>query len=404
MITTTGFSKPGNIFVFVVCGSDEHINTLNFSLRYLKHFSKNEIVVVTDLSRNKIKILHEIIVDVRAPDNLDNHQASIFLKTSLHRILTDDNLYCYLDSDVIALTSKVDTIFDHFQYPITFAPDHCTMAKFSPNAVNCGCVEKHRLLADQLSKLFEMFDLDNKIKDEQLREKGNRLKKEITELQKNPINSAVEFLRYSISGNIYTFKHKYRYNKNEKYWTDINENIIMYDQENVEKRIEKFSGLIWDPSTNRWMTEEGNNIQDSKCHHLREAITQKFGIEISIPDYQHWNGGVFIFNKSSFNFMENWHSKTMSIFNDPYWKTRDQGTLIATNWELGFQNHKLLPKDFNFIADFYNNNFIFNSNASEFLDTTTGIKYYPAFIHVYHHFGEKGWNVWDYIESVLLKK
>jgi len=40
------------IFVFIVCGEDKHIHTLNFVLPYIRHFTKNEVLVVTDLKRN----------------------------------------------------------------------------------------------------------------------------------------------------------------------------------------------------------------------------------------------------------------------------------------------------------------------------------------------------------------
>jgi hypothetical protein len=45
-----------NKFVFVVCGGSEHIEELNFSLKFLRKYSKNEIIVLSDLKRNEIKI------------------------------------------------------------------------------------------------------------------------------------------------------------------------------------------------------------------------------------------------------------------------------------------------------------------------------------------------------------
>ncbi|MGM0650481.1 MAG: hypothetical protein ACQES1_08250, partial [Bacteroidota bacterium] len=76
-----------NHFVFVVCGSKEHIDKLNFSLKFLKHFSNKNIIVVTDLSRNEAKINHDNILDVSTPEYYNNHKASIYLKTSLHKRL-----------------------------------------------------------------------------------------------------------------------------------------------------------------------------------------------------------------------------------------------------------------------------------------------------------------------------
>ncbi|MBK8706560.1 MAG: hypothetical protein IPN33_25310 [Saprospiraceae bacterium] len=78
---------------------------------------------------------------------MDNHQASIWLKTSLHRILPAGPLYCYLDTDVVAIRPGVDDIFQRYVAPITFCTDHCRLKAFSPTAVHD---EKYdRLLAKQ---------------------------------------------------------------------------------------------------------------------------------------------------------------------------------------------------------------------------------------------------------------
>jgi hypothetical protein len=69
-----------NKFVFVVCGSREHIDTLHFSLNALKKYTKNKIVVITDLSRNEIEIQHSDVIDVKTSPKYNHHQASIFLK------------------------------------------------------------------------------------------------------------------------------------------------------------------------------------------------------------------------------------------------------------------------------------------------------------------------------------
>lgn len=393
--------KIKNVFVFVVCGSSEHIRTLNFSLRYLNYFSKNKIIVVTDLLRNESEIFHKDILNVKTPETYNHHQASIFLKTSLHKILPSGNNYCYLDTDVIAISPEVDSVFDQYSSPITFAEDHCTMNKFSPHAVNCGCIDIHLAAIKRLNELFEELDLNSKIKDKKLRLKGDELKKSLELIRKSSIAYLKETVRFYFSGNIYQFKADNYYNKNKKYWTDAEGKVIMYDQENVEKRIEDVSGLVWKQKENTWETKEGNNIYESKCRHLKEAIFNKFNIEIKGEDYQHWNGGVFLFNDQSFDFLELWHKNTIRIFEDSFWKTRDQGTLIATAWEFGLQNHKVLPRQFNFIADYNNPDLKYDAKELFFTDSSSSKNYYPFFIHVYHHFGEKGWNVWDYIVSVL---
>ncbi len=64
------------IFVFVVCGSEKFINTLNYSVSCLRKFSENKVIVVTDLSRNEAYIKHDTIVDIETPKKLTNHEAS----------------------------------------------------------------------------------------------------------------------------------------------------------------------------------------------------------------------------------------------------------------------------------------------------------------------------------------
>ncbi|MGM0649608.1 MAG: hypothetical protein ACQES1_03760, partial [Bacteroidota bacterium] len=109
-------------FVFVVCGDRKHTETLNFSLKFLKKFSSARIHVITDMSRNKAEIEHDIIIDIKTPDNLSHHEASIYLKTSMHNYLNikKHDKYCYLDSDVIAVSDKVDNIFQYEPEPILF--------------------------------------------------------------------------------------------------------------------------------------------------------------------------------------------------------------------------------------------------------------------------------------------
>ena len=142
-----------NIFVFVACGDDVHIKTLNYSLAHLKHFSNYEIIVISDFSRNTLRINHDNVLDVETPKKFNNHQASIYLKVGLHKFLDLNNNYCYLDSDVVAVSSKVNEVFKHFKAPIVFASDHCSIAQFSPNAINCNCLEKRNQVVSELQAL-----------------------------------------------------------------------------------------------------------------------------------------------------------------------------------------------------------------------------------------------------------
>ncbi len=93
-------------FVFVVCGGEEHISTVNFSLVALRKQTDLSIIVVTDLKRNELAIDHpsSSVIDVDVPEKYDHHQASIFLKTGLHKFLPmNDGLYCYLDTATVSI-------------------------------------------------------------------------------------------------------------------------------------------------------------------------------------------------------------------------------------------------------------------------------------------------------------
>jgi hypothetical protein len=147
--------------------------------------------------------------------------------------------------------------------------------------------------------------------------------------------------------------------------------------------------------------KEGKSIWENQCNHLPKIIQKKFGIEVSSPNWQHWNGGVFIFNDDSHKFLENWHQFTLEIFKDPEWKTRDQGTLIATVWKFGLQNHPVLDKKWNFICD-YNNHLLQIRNRDNAF-TQDGNNYVAAeFLHVYHHFGDTNWPFWNTVEKLTL--
>ena len=145
-------------FVFAVCGKSEHIDTLYFSIEKLKKFSKSEFIVVTDSSRNEKPILVDSLIDVKTPQEFDNHQASIYLKTGLFKFLPKGKLYCYLDSDVVAVSTECDAIFNDFIEPIRFAPDHCQVPMFSPAAVNCECQSLISNYVKQLNKTLDEAD------------------------------------------------------------------------------------------------------------------------------------------------------------------------------------------------------------------------------------------------------
>jgi glycosyltransferase involved in cell wall biosynthesis len=127
----------GRCFVYAICG-DAHAERANVSLRFLKKFTRSDIVVVR--SRTTVSIAHDQVLNVPIDDAFDEHRASLALKTGLHKIFGNQRVVrCYLDSDVIAVNGDIDSIFDQLVGPVAFAEDHCDISEFSRHAVNCGC-------------------------------------------------------------------------------------------------------------------------------------------------------------------------------------------------------------------------------------------------------------------------
>lgn len=387
-----------NIFVFVVCGKSEHIDTLHLSMQYLKKYSKNKIVVITDSSRNETAIKHEHIIDIKTPTEYSHHQASIYLKTGIHKFLPKGNLYCYLDTDVVAVSDTCDEIFNEFIAPIRFAPDHCKVRKFSSSAVHCDC-QKNREIDRQ--KFFQFTkDINGvTVTDPFLIEKGKELQFQFDQLKKSLIKKVITAIRFTLSRKIFRLDEQFYFNKKNKTWHINNGDVVMYDID-VEK-MQKATGLVYNKWTKKWYNQQGEDIWYDECNHLTEYIAHTFKIDVKDKNWQHWNGGVFLFNDSSHAFLDAWYNKTMHIFNLKEWKVRDQGTLIATVWEFGLENHPTLPKKFNFIADYNNNGVQINTQTGYITDDGFITQHKPALVHVYHHWGNQTWPIWKWVETKL---
>ena len=195
------------------------------------------------------------------------------------------------------------------------------------------------------------------------------------------------------------FNKQYTFDKKQKSWLDNSGNKVLDDILSYRKKIERMSNFKYHRRKKKWLDENGNDFLNPKCDHLLGLIKKKYEINISPGNWQHWNGGVFLFNKNSIDFLASWHNKTLDSFNDPDWKTRDQGTLASTVWKFGLSNHKLLPDEFNFITDFYKPQISYNKTQGFTNDNFKNI-IHPNFLHVYHHFGDKNWDVWQAIESI----
>jgi len=388
------------IFVFVVCGSSEHIHTLHIALRYLQGRTQKRIIVLTDSERNQLPIVHDDIIDVTTPSGYTDHQASIFLKTSLHRYLPQGNRYCYLDSDVLAISDAIDDIFEQFEAPIRFAADHCKMSKFSPHAVNCGCLAAKEQKRKVLSAAFDQYT----VKSPEALMKKAQLEAEFKKLRSNVFRKSVVAVRYVFSGREFELNSEFRFDKRGRVWYDRDGMPVVFEADT--SRIERETGLRYNRWKGEWTDVDGVNIWNDNCDHLREFIHAKFDITVSDANWQHWNGGVFLFDAQSHTFLESWFEKTIQAFSDPKWKTRDQGTLIATAWEYGLEQMVPLGKEWNFLCDHNNPLLGLLPEKGEFSDDGFRTTVRPNLVHVYHHFGDTDWYIWNWIagQQVSLHK
>lgn len=388
-----------NYFVFVVCGSKKHIDTLNLSLRFLRHFSKYPILVVTDAKRNEIPVEHDNIVHVNTPEEYDHHQASIYLKTSLHRYVPDitNNTYCYLDSDIIAISDKCNSIFDFSPEPILFAKDHCSFEEFSPYAMNCNCVRVFDEKKMEFFSAIKAYFPDYRPDIEEVIKSHKQLNKLFTELKHKPFKNSKVSIKYLLdrylSQKKNIFLKSFRFNKKNRCWYDKNGNMVNFDYRYHKPRIWKHLQIRF--NNGYWYNKNNENIspQTPYCEHLYEHIKFKFGINIP-PLWRHWNGGVFIFNKRSVDFMEYWHNITIKEFSDIASRTRDQATLAVTAWKYKLENSITLPLKFNFIAEYGNPDIRWSDEKGYSFDNFKST-FQPCLIHIYHHWEDKTWDIWQ---------
>jgi hypothetical protein len=385
-----------NKFVFVVCGERKHMDSLHIAICALQAQTNNDIIVLTDSTRNEIPVNHSKVINVPTPPAYNNHQASIYLKTGLHKFLPNKNNYCYLDSDIIAVNRDVDKIFEAFCAPISFAPDYSPLLEFSKHAVNCGCkqIDENEYL--ELKAILEKYDLFEE-PSEEAKAKESRLSAYLDELKSRKLLYKFIELKYSFSGDRFTLKN-YIYNKSTKTWYDkASKEVVLRDFPFIIGKIEEESRFKYNWDKAIWLNEEGKEVQGtSTCKHLLEEINRTFHIDNIPDDWQHWNGGVFVFNDSSKAFLDKWHQNSLMLFDLPAWKTRDQGSLIATVWQFGLADHPMLDVKWNFIASYLNDGLAFDEQGN-FTDNNW-VRTVPAnFVHVIQHFGDEKWDFWNHI-------
>ena len=440
----------GERYVFVVCGETDHIETLGVALRHLRKFSANPIVVVTDARRNARPIAHDLVIDCPTPETLTDAQAAIYLKTSLHRRLDPRYLYCYLDADVLAADPGVDQIFMYHFGPATFATDHCRMPYFSPWAVECGCLSARRLAqAEELNALIEPLDacppeledkkhrLQAKLEtytgrytspEPELAARRDAVLRLLERTAGHPLRRKLELLAFVLPkygarlarrlwrggdpaqaadaviddalGTLPEFIRRelgFEWRLDERRGYDESGRLILTD---VPFYVAQQSDYRYDEESRQWLDAAGERVFHGPCDHLRQAIGEDFGVVVTDPDWQHWNGGVFLFDASAAPFLDSWHELTLQSFDLPRWKTRDQGTLVAAAWKHGLAAQATLPKEFNFLADYHKPGLLFDPDCGFSFDARPGFVR-PYLVHVYHHWGDREWQVWRWLESLV---
>ena len=360
------------VFVFVQCGDTEYIERLPYSLNALTRFSRHRVVVVTDTARNRIPINAPEIIDVRTPSHYTNQEAIIYLKTSVHRFVPEGPLYCYLDTDVVAVSNETASIFSLFQPPIIFAPDRLTVSDVSPNTVHCGCIERHEHELDELKRLLSYLA------------RKERAEKAAAAAPRPPTPTLFQRALTKLG---------------------LQKPEPLIEVEIVPK--EDWSHWVWENEKQTWITPTGRDIHHLECTHLICTTQDKFGVGITDSNWQLWNSGVFMFDARSTEFLDTWHKRATEAIADPYWKSLDWGALIVTIWESGMQNAATLPPRFNCLlgGDEYNYGaqFMEYVNASE-PDGPTDATMLPVLCHVFNRYGDAEWDVWRWIEVKVRSK
>lgn len=361
-------------YVFAVCGGSQHIALFHQAASVLASRTKFPIWVVTDTHRNEMEVQHDLVVDVLVPAIYDDRQASIFLKTSLHHHLPKSTLYCYLDTDVIALSAECDRIFEEFHAPVTFAPDFVRMDNFSRFAVNCDC-------ENQLTQATLAYNHASDVYDITLAKSYNQACQEIDALTANNkrtwIHSAAAWMKYHFGNSqYYVLNEQYKQEKSTGRWTD-KDGISLEEKYDRIKFLAREIGLPWDDTLQDFILN-GSPLGSYTCQHLQQAITLKFGIDSIPKNWQHWNGGVFLFDEGAYSFMEFWYNASLSIMKDDAWKVRDQGTLAATVWHFGLQQHAMLDIKFNRIIDLSAQHTVVMEDGTLMVN---GEKEHPALLH-----------------------
>jgi hypothetical protein len=192
---------------------------------------------------------------------------------------------------------------------------------FSPYAVNCNCFEQNKQDIEEIKELEEKYTNTLRVSNPVMIEKQERLFKEFNQIKKNKWSYLLISLRFLTTFKVFKLNEDTFYHRWKKYWFDKNGEVILYDRpRNFHRLIEQNSKWRWNFIKQRWISTDGVDVFVLACNHLTDFIKEKFGVTVKEKNWQHWNGGVFLFDDSSTSFLDEWHKKSLAIFDDPKWK------------------------------------------------------------------------------------
>jgi hypothetical protein len=440
-------------YVFVACGAAIHIELLHKAIRLLRKQSEQPIVVVTDNRRNEQPIQHDTVLQIDTPPDFTHAEAAIFLKTGLGKWLSPkgEDVFCYLDTDVFAVSEATDLIFKHFVPPITFARDHSDLYHFSPDAIYDPATEKRLQNIRALTQLYKTaHELDNAQKQQHSVQVELIRKAKAHFNRKRPLHAhhAEDFQQLSEKLKIWSAKLAFSglkslhrvlwrlfhsvqpaekassferihqllfqapfdfktfaflqtgllFDKQRMAWFSPEGKLIL-EENFVHDYISKDGRFLWDATAGYWRDRDGQMVDWPGSDLLRTHIKTDFGVDITQTSWNHWNGGVFLFAQASLPFLQQWHEWTTRIFQDPNWKTRDQGTLAAVVWDRQLDDHPTLPIEYNFIADYYVERYKYLGGFT--FESSSGKTIRPNLIHIFHEAGNPSWELWNDIEQLI---
>jgi hypothetical protein len=277
------------------------------------------------------------------------------------------------------------------------------MQYFSPYAVNCCCADLYKKQRNELEKAIGSVLESPVYPPDMENPEIRRLFSVLNNIKENPAKNKAKLLRlaWAVLTGVERIDEDIWLHRREKEWICEESGFSYPFLYGYRKEIRQRTGYRFSMFSMRWIRPDGKAGVPNRCTHLQDAIQNSLGIQVQQKDYQHWNGGVFLFNAESEAFLNTWHELTLKIFEDPQWKVRDQGSLIATAWKTGLQFQPMIPEEYNFIADYYKLSISGIPGENE-LTIRKGQKLVkPALVHVYHNFGKTGWDVWDAIHETV---